>query len=272
MDRKRKSMAESLQERERAATNAVRGEKSAALDKAETLQRLREEGLRRQQQLERELHEQREATQRAVHAVHVRRAQEDRVSKFESAYSDLDRTVKVRWDRKRYEHDARSLREKLVTFGDIVHVQVSKGKPTAVVQFASIVGARAAVQQAKSDDLDVQWASGQLPEGIDAAIEAIKKEHVEEGFIRRASVPPLETPRQSELSPAFSATSRQTGAEQATRPGNAANPPTSLDDYEAATMRRMQEMIEQRQREKRRKEALAKVQKDADSGDDANAS
>lgn len=89
-----------------------------------------------------------------------------------SRFSEIDRTIRVRWKRRGNEHiDATHLREAFSHFGTIQDCVLPPLKPekerkirSALIVFESIVAAHAAVTSPAPAFKDVTWASGKEPD------------------------------------------------------------------------------------------------------------
>ncbi|EWC48577.1 hypothetical protein DRE_01799 [Drechslerella stenobrocha 248] len=170
-DNKRRSMKEDLEARE----NSFKRQKTDADEQKNNLERLKEEGARRPAAAAEE-EEQMDTVDTNVNA---------RTPTGESKFSELDRTVKLKWRRKNGGEliDKASLVDLFSRFGDIDEcVVVGSGKDrekekkyaSALLVFRNVVGAYDAVHrdtkalEAEDDEWglfrDVVWASGKEPD------------------------------------------------------------------------------------------------------------
>jgi len=175
-DVNRKRMQEELESRERGAKRARADGEDAEERFRQQLEKLRAEGA--------ELRRKREEAMRAAAAeeeeekedepmINGDREKEGGESNGKSRFSEIDRTLRVRWKRKGNQHiDEQHLRSVFSKYGAIQDCVVPLTKPekekklkSALIVFTSIVAAHAAIHDTL--DLafkDLVWASGKEPD------------------------------------------------------------------------------------------------------------
>ncbi|RPB00891.1 DnaJ-domain-containing protein [Choiromyces venosus 120613-1] len=179
-DVNRKRMQEELESRERGAKKARVDGEDAEERFRQQLEKLRAEGA--------ELRRKREEAMRAAAAEEEKEKEkedevmvdrdgngkkEDGGSNGESRFSEIDRTLRVRWKRKGNDHINEShLRRTFSKYGAIQDCVVPPTKPekekklkSALIVFTSIVAAHAAIHDTLDPALkDLVWASGKEPD------------------------------------------------------------------------------------------------------------
>lgn len=172
----RKRMQEELESRERGAKRARADGEDAEERFRQQLEKLRAEGA--------ELRRKREEAVRAAAAEEEEEKEDESMidgdgekeggeSNGKSRFSEIDRTLRVRWKRKGNQHiDEQHLRDVFSKYGAIQDCVVPPTKPekekklkSALVVFTSIVAAHAAIHDTL--DLafkDLVWASGKEPD------------------------------------------------------------------------------------------------------------
>ncbi|PWW78807.1 DnaJ-domain-containing protein [Tuber magnatum] len=161
-DVNRKRMQEELESRERGAKKARTDGEDAEEQFRQQLEKLKAEGA--------ELRRKREEAIRAAAA--EEREKEDEAM-ADSRFSEIDRTLRVRWKRKGNEHvDEQHLRSIFSKYGAIQDCVVPPTKPdkekklkSALIVFTSIVAAHTAIHNTLDPGLkDLVWASGKEPD------------------------------------------------------------------------------------------------------------
>ncbi|PUU81152.1 hypothetical protein B9Z19DRAFT_972520 [Tuber borchii] len=160
-DVNRKRMQEELESRERGAKRARADGEDAEERFRQQLEKLRAEGV--------ELRRKREEAVRAAAA----EEEEEKEDKLMSRFSEIDRTLRVRWKRKGNQHiDEQHLRSVFSKYGAIQDCVVPLTKPekekklkSALIVFTSIVAAHAAIHDTLDPAFkDLVWASGKEPD------------------------------------------------------------------------------------------------------------
>jgi len=174
-DVNRKRMQEELESRERGAKKARTNGEDAEERFRQQLEKLRAEGA--------ELRRKREEAMKAAAAEEEkedeamvdgdREEEEGGGSDGKSRFSEIDRTLRVRWKRKGNQHiDEQHLRSVFSKYGAIQDCVVPPTKPekekklkSALVVFTSIVAAHAAIHNTLDPAFkDLVWASGKEPD------------------------------------------------------------------------------------------------------------
>lgn len=164
MDDKRRKFREDLNERE---SEVRRGQEEAYTAKQrlqQELERLREEGLKRQREHEREIQE------AFLEQQQQQKARERTKEDSTNVVQEIDRTLKVKWKRKKYALNEDDLRRLIEPYGQLEHIIISSKQKSALIVFKSLVGANQ-LKQRHSEVLQfesVDWASGHEPEALRA--------------------------------------------------------------------------------------------------------
>ncbi|GAB7339207.1 hypothetical protein MBLNU457_5866t1 [Dothideomycetes sp. NU457] len=186
---RRRQMKDDLERRESGYFKRKRDEDDAEEALQREIKRLAEDGARRRREREERLN--RELLEEEERRDQERRGEvpiaNEAASKGGTEVAEIDRSVKVRWQKKDdglvYDEDA--LKRLFAQFGTIVTVFLLKEKrkrldgqkdkvavATAVVVFSSVVGAHAAIEGSKREDLrafdSIYWAGDAEPEFLKA--------------------------------------------------------------------------------------------------------
>ena len=176
-DVNRKRMQEELESRERGAKKARANGEDAEERFRQQLEKLRAEGAelrrKREEAVRAAASEEEEEKKEDEAMVDGDRENEDGGSDGKSRFSEIDRTLRVRWKRKGNQHiDEQHLRSVFSKYGAIQDCVVPLTKPekekklkSALIVFTSIVAAHAAIHDTL--DLafkDLVWASGKEPD------------------------------------------------------------------------------------------------------------
>ncbi|KAG0636481.1 hypothetical protein HOY80DRAFT_354144 [Tuber brumale] len=171
-DANRKRMQEELESRERGGKKARTDGEDAEERFRQQLEKLRAEGAelrRKREEAMRAAVEEEKGGEKEEEAM----ADEGRGSNSKSRFSEIDRTLRVRWKRKGNEHiDEQDLRSIFSKYGAIQDCVVPPTKPekekklkSALVVFTSIVAAHTAFHDTLDPRLkDLAWASGKEPD------------------------------------------------------------------------------------------------------------
>ncbi|KAF3903440.1 hypothetical protein ABW20_dc0102420 [Dactylellina cionopaga] len=179
-DKKRRNMKEELEARE----NSFKRQKTELDDKKRELERLKEEGARRRMEMDERKKKEAAAAVADTTAMEVDDKEDDEAEVVgESKFSELDRTIKLKWRRKGTGElmDKAGLIDLFSRFGAIDECVVVSGSgdkekkyTTALLIFHNIAHSYAAVHRDKKaleeeDDewgifRDVTWASGKEPD------------------------------------------------------------------------------------------------------------
>ena len=145
--------------------------------------------------------------------------------------------IVAKWKKKKYDLDQTALREVFSAFGRVDTILVSGKGSSAVIQFANVKDALSVMERKEAHDealerFQLSWANGEKP--------------VAE--FNQPSEPPAAI-FEPKAAPA---------------PSKSTEPSSTTLDYETLTFQRMQEAAKNLERERKRKEALAKMmQEDA---------
>ncbi|BFZ64306.1 hypothetical protein YB2330_005449 [Saitoella coloradoensis] len=173
-DLERRKMKDDLEDRELRAKRQKTDVEEAEARFQETLVRLQAEGAERRRKRDQELRDE-QARQKERAEVEDRKdlEKQDAVKFEESRFTELDRTIKVRWRKgDRPDLSEEVLRSIFVKYGEIDAViarATDKKIQTGLVRFSSIVAAHAAVTEGVAEDefrgfKEVAWASGTAPD------------------------------------------------------------------------------------------------------------
>lgn len=157
------------------------------------MERLKEESAARQRQHEDEIQEmffrrrQQQTTNSASSAAEALSSVQPQ-SNIGSAVDneslpDIDRSVKIRWKKDRYQLDEQKLRQLIQPYGPVEHIVISSKMNSAIVVFKSILSANQLVKRTNNlEEFDsVEWAAGgQEP----LALKRIMKEQQEKQTVK----------------------------------------------------------------------------------------
>ncbi|GAO50036.1 hypothetical protein G7K_4171-t1 [Saitoella complicata NRRL Y-17804] len=243
-DLERRKMKDDLEERELRAKRQETDVEEAEARFQETLVRLQAEGAERRRKRDQELRdEQARQKERAQIEAHEGLEKQDAVEFEESRFTELDRTIKVRWRKgDRPDLSEEMLRSVFVKYGEIDTViarATDKKIQTGLVRFSSIVAAHAAVTEGVAGDeckgfKEVAWASGTAP---DVSHQPTPEPKVRSPLLKSAAKP--DEPQQAAPKPQSASGAPSFGSFKGFKRKAAeaiVNP-----DYESVTLMRMRE-------------------------------
>eukprot|EP01116_Phalansterium_solitarium_P004830 TRINITY_DN15_c1_g1_i1.p1 TRINITY_DN15_c1_g1~~TRINITY_DN15_c1_g1_i1.p1 ORF type:complete len:473 (+),score=109.05 TRINITY_DN15_c1_g1_i1:68-1420(+) len=156
LDAGRRSMRNDLEDRERAFKKQKEEEAQAKARLQQEIERLRKEGLMKMTKLQ--------GDKAAARAKAEEQLKNDRQT------DDLNRTLKVRWDRRVSDYDKDRLNDIFRLFGEVDYVVLGdkdkKKKGHALITFKTLSAARLASTKLVGDAdnrLSIKWASGKAP-------------------------------------------------------------------------------------------------------------
>lgn len=273
LDAKRRKLREELESREKNAVGQAQAEREAEAAFQRELSRLKMQGAKLRQERE-------EALRRARDEEESGEDEQEEREKVTPAsrFSELDRTVRVRWRNKGEGRmlDSEGLEKLFGRFGKVSHClvkepKVEEGKEKKVrsglVVFESIVGAVSAKEEGeklKDGDFkelkDIDWAGGKAPEGLTELrnmtaphLSAIPPQRVSTSpppaFLKSTPLP-SKTSTTSRKMPSFGSFNKTAVAGTAkSSPYAAAAGIADSPDYESFTMLRMKQAAEKRRLE-----------------------
>jgi len=160
MDKNRRQMKESLEEREMKHKKQKQEEDQARVKLAQEIERLKRDGFKKEKDRMEE-----EMTMK-------RMAQEQ--SKNNGLSEDF--SLKITWDRKKSEYSKERLEQIFTMFGEIGFIVMAQKKNrSALISFKDVISARNAVSQVLGDPsnrLNITWASGKAPQIVPGPIKS----------------------------------------------------------------------------------------------------